>query len=162
MNIRPANASDAGAIAALVREFESVLVEDPDAAAPFWESMSEHAHAQNLASERFRYKVAESGGELLGFIAMRDGFHLFNLFVRRSRQRQGIARALWHSALRDVPRAPAGRGITVNASLDAVPVYRAFGFREVGAVVRTQGIAFVPMRWSLPPDAALAEQVRSD
>ena len=76
MNIRPGAISDAGSIAALVRDFEPLLVEDAATSAPFWESMSEVAHAQNLGSERFRYVVAESDGQLIGFIAMRDDFHL--------------------------------------------------------------------------------------
>ena len=154
MNIRPGTTSDAGSIAALVREFEPLLVEDPSAAAPFWESMSEGVHAQNLGSERFRYLVAESGGELLGFIATRDELHLFNLFVSPHRQRQGIGRALWTSVLRQLPIVPAGRCITVNASPNAVAVYRAFGFLEVGSVVRTHGIAFVPMQRCEPSNAA--------
>jgi len=69
MRIRPATVSDAASMAALVRADETVLVEDEGSASPFWESMSELAHAQNLASVRFRYWVAESEHLLLGFIA---------------------------------------------------------------------------------------------
>jgi predicted GNAT family N-acyltransferase len=40
-------------------------------------------------------------------------------------------------------------GITVNASLNAVPVYLALGFREVGAKGQQHGITFVPMLYPL-------------
>ena len=154
MNIRPGAISDAGSIANLVRGFESLLVEDAGTSAPFWESMSEAAHAQNLGSKRFHYFVAESDGQLLGYIAMRDDFHLFNVFVSLHHQRRGIARALWNTALQQLPNLPADRPMTVNASLNAVAVYRAFGFVEAGSVVRAHGIAFLPMQRDTVANAA--------
>jgi len=154
MDIRPATPEDAEAIAALIRSFADLIVEDPAAAAPFWASMSAAAHASNLRSARFRYTVAQAGGELLGYIAMRDGSHLFNLFVRAHDQRRGIARALWQQALRELDASSAELGVTVNASLNAVAVYEALGFREAGAAVHTQGIAFVPMRFAMPAPGA--------
>jgi GNAT superfamily N-acetyltransferase len=81
-----------------------------------------------LASERFRYWVAESESSLLGFIALRDGSHLFDLFVSPENQRSGVGRALWQFALAHASSPIAERDITVNASLNAVPVYLAFGF----------------------------------
>ncbi len=56
--------------------------------------MSEWAHAANLACVSFRFIVAEADGELIGFIAIRDEVHLFNLFVARAFQGQRIGRAL--------------------------------------------------------------------
>lgn len=147
MNIRDAVPADAVAIAALVRGYESVLVMQPDSAAPFWESMSVQAHSRNLASPRFAYLLAEVDREVVGFIAMRDGSHLFNLFVQPGQCRRGIGRALWQHMLRHIRQPGDAGAITVNASLNAVPVYQAFGFKEEGAVVRRDGIAFVPMRW---------------
>jgi ribosomal protein S18 acetylase RimI-like enzyme len=151
MLIRPATVGDAAEIAALIREFAAVLVEDPAAAGPFWASMSAKAHARNLQSARFRYTLACAGDEeLLGFIAMRDERHLFNLYVRERAQRQGIGRALWRHALKALGDRTDDGDLTVNASLDAVAFYRALEFREAAAVVRTQGIAFVPMRLACP------------
>jgi len=150
MRIRPATVSDAASIAALVRAHETVLVEDECSASPFWESMSELAHAQNLASVRFRYWVAESEHLLLGFIAFRDETHLFNLFVSPGHQRQGVARKLWQFALPLTTGSTTGRTVTVNASLNAVPAYRALGFTPAGEVTRHHGIAFLPMRWQTP------------
>jgi len=147
MNIHRAAPSDASSIAALVRSFEALLVEDPSAAVPFWESMSERAHAANIASDRFVYYIAETDKRFLGFIAMRDDTHLFNLFVERPSQGLGVARALLQHAVRQLPSHARTASITVNASLNAVPAYEAFGFRAVGEIVRQHGIAFLPMRW---------------
>jgi len=154
MNIRSATPSDATEIAALIRSHESVVVVDPSAAAPFWESMSESAHAMNLASDRYRYFVADSEGVLVGYIAMRDATHLFNLFVSRPWQRRGVGRALWQHVL-DVHLSVLPRRIvTVNVSVNALPAYRALGFSEAGEEVRVHGLAFVPMRWGKSPDVA--------
>ena len=145
MDIRPAVAADAGFIASLIRRCEFTLVSQPEYAAPFWESMSEAAHSRNLNSSRFFYALAEVDGERVGFIAMRDKSHLFNLFVEPSKHRLGIGRALWQHALNHLRNLATFDHVTVNASLKAVPVYRAFGFKEAGPLVRQHGIEFVPM-----------------
>ncbi|KEF41668.1 MAG: hypothetical protein ER33_10370 [Cyanobium sp. CACIAM 14] len=151
MRIRPAHAWDAGAIAALVHSCGSVLVVDPAAAAPFWAAMAAPAHAANMATSRFRYGVAEADGELVGFVSIRDGSHLFHLFVASPHQGRGIGRALWHHALQELSAARGGGTITVNASLNAVGFYRALGFRQEGEPARVNGVAFVPMLWLPPP-----------
>jgi GNAT superfamily N-acetyltransferase len=150
MQIRPATVDDAADVAALVRASESAVIDDPAGAAPFWEVMSASAHAGYLASSRYRYWVAESQGVMQGYIAMRDVSHLFNLFVAPAHQRTGVGRALWQHALAQTPAPAKALGITVNASLNAVPAYRALGFAPVGEVVRQHGLAFVPMRWTAP------------
>lgn len=154
MNIRPAAPTDASRIAALVRSFEAVLIEDPAAAAPFWESMSQRAHVENIASNRFAYYVAESTNTLVGFIALRDDTHLFTLFVDAAGQGRGVGRMLWHHLIGRLPPKAEKRGVTVNASLNAVAFYRSLGFRSAGEIVRQHGIAFLPMRWERSPDAA--------
>lgn len=145
IDIRPAVPADAGAIATLVRRCEVTLVSQPKCAAPFWESMSEAAHSRHLNSSRFAFAVAEAGEKMVGFIAMRDKSHLFNLFVEPSNHRLGIGRALWQHALNHVRSLGTSEHVTVNASLSALPVYRALGFKEVGPLVRQHGMEFVPM-----------------
>lgn len=108
--------------------------------------MSLQAEREYLASERYRYVVAYSDSQLVGFIAIRDGSHLFHLFVERAHQRQGLARRLWEQALEKLC-APNSDGVfTVNSSISAVPVYQAFGFVPVGSVQTMHGISFLPMR----------------
>ena len=101
-------------------------------------------NARYLASERYRYLLAYSDSQLAGFIAIRDGFHLFHLFVERSHQRQGIARRLWERALEELSTPGSDGAFTVNSSLSAVPVYQAFGFVPAGSIQRMHGISFLP------------------
>jgi hypothetical protein len=46
------------------------------------------------------------------------------------------------------PSATGQRRARVIASLNAVPACRALGCAPLGEVVRQQGLAFVPMRWT--------------
>jgi GNAT superfamily N-acetyltransferase len=148
MEFRAGSLADAEAIAGLIASFQSELTNDPSGAGAegFLASVSVHAEREYLASARYRYLLAYSGSQLAGFIAIRDGSHLFHLFVERAHQRQGIARLLWERALGELC-APSSEGaFTVNSSLSAVPVYQAFGFTPAGSLQSLDGISFVPMR----------------
>ena len=130
MEFRAGSPPDADAIAGLIASFQSELTDDPSGAGAeeYLASVSVRAEREYLASTRYRYLLAYAGSQLVGFIAIRDGSHLFHLFVERAHQRQGIARLLWERALRELC-APSSEGtFTVNSSLSAVPVYRALGF----------------------------------
>jgi GNAT superfamily N-acetyltransferase len=148
MKLRPGIAADADAIAGLIASFQPELTDHPDGsgAGPYLASVSSQAERGYLESDRYSYIVAEHEGALLGFIALRDGSHVFHLFVARQHQRRGIARRLWQKAQAQALQAAAPRPFTVNASLVAVPVYRAFGFEPSGEVVSAHGISFLPMR----------------
>ena len=139
---------DAEAIAGLIASFQSELTDDPSGAGAevFLASVSVEAEREYLASTRYRYLLAYSGSQLAGFIAIRDGSHLFQLFIERSHQRQGIGRRLWERALSELCVPSSDGGFTVNSSLSAVPVYEAFGFIPTGAIQREHGISFLPMR----------------
>lgn len=143
---------DARAVAGLIASFQPILTLEPSGAGaePYLASVSEHAERQYLESPRYAYRVAELDGELVGFIAMRDNRHLFHLFVDSAHHRKGIARALWEQARQASLRAAGPLAeFTVNSSLNAVPVYRSFGFVPAGEVVQMHGIAFQPMRLAL-------------
>src|ERR1700747_1740026 len=103
MEIRVGSLSGAEAIAGLIASFQSELTDDPSGAGAeeFLASVSVQAEREYLASARYRYLLAFAGVELAGFIALRDGSHLFQLFVGRAHQRRGLARLLWQKALRD-------------------------------------------------------------
>ena len=148
MEIRSGSPSDAEAIARLIASFQSELTDDPSGAGAeaYLASVSVEAERKYLASARYRYLLAYAGSQLAGFIAIRDGSHLFHLFVERAHQRQGLARRLWEQAVRELG-APGSQGaFTVNSSLLAVPVYRAFGFVPSGMTKSAHGISFLPMQ----------------
>ena len=147
MEVRAGSSPDAEAIAGLIASFQSELTDDPSGAGAegYLASVSVQAEREYLASERYRYLLAYSDSQLAGFIAIRDGSHLFHLFVERSHQRQGIARRLWERALCELC-APSSDGAFTNSSLSAVPVYQAFGFVPAGSIQSLHGISFLPMR----------------
>ena len=148
MELRAGLPSDAEAIARLIASFQSELTDDPSGAGAetFLASVSVEAERDYLTSERYGYLLAYLDSQLAGFITIRDGSHLFHLFVERSHQRQGIARVLWKRALRELCAPSNNKGFTVNSSLSAVPVYQAFGFVPAGPVQREHGISFLPMQ----------------
>ena len=148
MEFRAGSPADAEAIAALIASFQSELTDDPSGAGAerYLASVSVQAEREYLASERYRYLLAYSDSQLAGFIAIRDGSHLFHLFVERSHQRQGIGRRLWELALEELCAPSRDGGFTVKSSLSAVPVYHAFGFVPAGSIESKHGISFLPMR----------------
>jgi GNAT superfamily N-acetyltransferase len=148
MKFRSGSPADAEAIASLIASFQSELTDDPSGAGAeeYLASVSLQAEREYLASERYGYLLAYSDSQVAGFIAIRDGSHLFHLFVERSHQRQGIARRLWKRALEELCGPGSDGGFTVNSSPSAVPVYLAFGFVPAGSIRSMHGISFLPMR----------------
>ena len=112
----------------------------------FFESVSETSIRSYIADARYRYLVAEDDERIAGFIGIRDGTHLYHLFVSAGLQGRGLARALWEQARVAALSGEATDGFTVNSSLGAVAVYRCFGFRETGPSRQEAGVVFVPMR----------------
>lgn len=161
VSIRTATANDAAAIGELFADLatETILVGlSPEAQRHFLDANDAAAIVQFM-SGAFRYHVAESAGELIGVVGVRDNSHLYHLFVARRLQGRGIGRRLWEHAVQDcLDRGNPGT-FTVNSSLNAVGAYERLGFvATVPGQVRG-GIPFVPMRLELPArDAADADQ----
>ena len=148
MEFRAGTPADAEAVAALIASFQRELTDDPSGvgAERYLESVSVEAERGYLSSSRYKYILVWVEARVVAFIAIRDGSHIFHLFVERALHRQGVARLLWERALRELC-APNHEGtFTVNSSLPAVPVYQAFGFAQAGSQQRVHGISFLPMR----------------
>ena len=150
MELRPARIEDAAAISALIRSFAPEFTVNPDGsgAEEFFEGVSETAESQYIADPRYNYIVAYSGETLAGLVAVRDGNHLFHLFVSREFQRCGLAKRLWQTAKETAVEQGNRQGFTVFATPRAVPVYERFGFVQTGPRVDAKGISIVPMRLS--------------
>lgn len=150
--VRSGMVDDADAIADLIASFQREITDDPSGAGAehYLASVSAQAERGYLASSRYVYRVAEQGGVLVGFIALRDLSHVFHLFVARSNHRTGLARRLWADARARALASGASR-FTVNSSLGAVQVYRAFGFVPTGEVASVHGISYLPMRLEETP-----------
>ncbi len=156
MQVRHATATDAKQISSLIRSLSDPFFLAPggEGAEAFLASITEEAIQGYISASNFSYLVADTGGQLVGVVALRDNSHLFHLFVAKASQGTGLGRDLWLV----VKQAALGAGnpgrFTVNSSLNAVPVYERFGFVPSGSEVQTHGIAFLPMQLILGQNGA--------
>ena len=147
MKIRPATIADAEAISTLIVELSAPFYTSATRAGaePFLASVSADSQHRNLSAPNFSYYVAESSGELVGVVALRDNSHLFHLFIAAQLQRAGLATQLWGIVKAEALAAGNSGQFTVNSSLNAVPVYERFGFVRKGDIQYMHGISFQPM-----------------
>jgi len=152
IQLRPGLPADADRLTAIIAPHRALLTLNPEGhgAEHFLASVSAQAIRGYLASARYRYTLAQRDSEVIGFIALREPKHLFHFFVAGSDQRQGVGRLLWESALRHLTSSPGASTVTVNASLNAVPIYQHLGFTRSGPRVEANGVAYVPMAYMLP------------
>ena len=138
--IRRAVPEDADAISKLIMDAVHHFLVDPGGkgAELFFASITPQAIRDYINDRRFHYLVADQDANLLGALALRDGRHLFHLFVAPSHQRRGIASSLWDAARSAA--APDAMFLTVNASSNAVAVYQRFGFTTVGPRQEVNGV----------------------
>ena len=145
MKIATASVADAEEISALIAGLSEPFFLSPsrEGAEPFLASIGAEAQRGYLAAGNFWYRVARSGGRIVGVVALRDNAHLF---VAEHFQGQGLATRLWQRVESEALRAGNPGTFTVNASLNAVPLYEKFGFAREGEVQRVHGVSFQPMR----------------
>jgi GNAT superfamily N-acetyltransferase len=122
------------------------LSSDGKGAEPFFESIAEGAIERYITAENFVYYVAENEREIVGVVAVRDNKHLYHLFISPRYQRCGLGKQLWQYVRQRAIAAGNPGEFTVNSSLNAVPVYQAFGFVPTSSVVEAYGVSFLPMR----------------
>jgi ribosomal protein S18 acetylase RimI-like enzyme len=140
--IRPARAMDAPHISELICDLLPFMTLDPAGAGAerFVSSMRTPAIAGYVLDGRYHYLTGWLDGQLAGVVAVRDGSHLFHMFVARALHGRGIARQLW-GAVRDDRL-----DYTVNSSMHAQPLYEKLGFVATGPRIEAEGVAYVPMR----------------
>jgi GNAT superfamily N-acetyltransferase len=148
MRIRPIEDEDVPAVAQLLK----VLARDfivhestPEGAATFLRENNEEAIRRYIVAGQV-YHVAESDGQIAGFVSMRDRSHLFHLFVGVPWQGQGVARKLWEVARQAAIDAGGSGSFTVNSSNFAVPVYEKMGFVRTAPMQCLKALYFNPMQ----------------
>ena len=149
MRIRPIEDKDVPAVAhllkGLAREF-IVHESTPEGAATFLRENDEAAIRRYIEAGQVYY-VAESDGDIAGFVSVRDRSHLFHMFVGVQWQGQGVARKLWETARQAAIDAGGNGSFTVNASNFAVPVYEKLDFVRTAPMQCLKGLYFNPMQW---------------
>jgi GNAT superfamily N-acetyltransferase len=147
MRIRPIEDKDVPEVARLLkvlaREF-IVHESTPEGAATFLRENNEEAIRGYIGMGHVVH-VAESDGEIAGFISVREHNHLFHMFVGVKWQGQGMARKLWEVARAEAIAGGGSGNFTVNASNFAVPVYAAMGFVRTAPMQCVKGLFFNPM-----------------
>ena len=83
---------------------------------------------------------AFEGDKLIGVVVVRPPSHLYHLFVASDFQKRGIGGQLFAAADAATIANSQSRILTVNSSLNAVPVYERLGFTVDGPVVETNGV----------------------
>lgn len=140
--LRTPTADDAPAVSTLVQSVFAEFV------APDWElqarevftAESSAARFSNLLVEPAFAAVAESSGELVGFILLPTPNLLGFLFVDGRAHKQGIARALWQAARSHVERTyPSTKTVELNSSPYALAAYKSLGFYPISEPFRRGG-----------------------
>ena len=89
---------------------------------------------------------ALQGQEMIGMVSVKPPHHLFHLFVRSRCRGLQIGRLLFETADQHTLEHSGCRLNTVNSSLNAIEVYRRFGFVPDGEVTERVGVIFQPMK----------------
>ncbi|QNP40169.1 GNAT family N-acetyltransferase [Lysobacter solisilvae (ex Woo and Kim 2020)] len=146
ITIRPGIEADAPAISGLIIGLSHFYIADPASpdAQDFLATLAPEAVSARITAPNFRHYVAMDDTQLCGFAAVRDGSHLYHLFVRSDLHGRGLARALWLRILADLEGV---ERFTVNSSLFAVPVYERLGFVATAAPQTDAVPAFVSMAY---------------
>jgi len=149
MKIRSVTYDDVANVRSLVETLSCFYMKNNEGSLPEWfvESLTTNEFTKRLNSENFDNFLCELDSELAGYISIRQGTHLYHLFVAEKYQGRGVARALWQHSQDNCLSAQC----TLRSSLSAVPVYKKFGFVESGPVQVKDGIYFQPMIWQRTP-----------
>lgn len=147
MHIRLATPDDADAISRLIKGLARHFTIHPDGigAEGFLQGLEPDGLRQHITAANFRYYAGLEEDALVGVIALRDGAHLYHLFVAEAAHGRGYGRQLWEHARAAALADAKPPRFTVNSSVSAMPVYQRFGFVATGPRVETRGVAFVPM-----------------
>lgn len=107
----------------------------------------------NIASrqkEEITILTAISDGNIVGMIEIRENKNISLLFVDKEFQRQGIAKELFHHAIKDcLQKDKQLKTFHVNASPYSVSIYKKIGFVEKNTMQVQFGIKYVPMEMQI-------------
>ncbi|WP_370981130.1 GNAT family N-acetyltransferase [Agaribacterium sp. ZY112] len=136
--IRKAELEDAAVISRLISSLSHLYLQDSSAQLPEWfaKTLCIAELERRLKDSHFEHYVFLTGSEITGYIAIKDGHHLYHLFVAEHQQRKGIAKQLWKHA------STTSDTYTVRSSINAIPFYKHLGFKESAAQANKSGIAY--------------------
>lgn len=162
LRIQVAQPEQAEAISQLIRlSFARLAASDwePYAAERFLADMSAERLAEVLAGACFAATCWSDAG-MVGVMVMPEPAKVDLLFTHPDASRQGVARALWQTALQHLAQHhPDVRTVELNATPNAVPAYRALGFWPISAPFEAEGCRATRMAyWRSPFDRAASPE----
>ena len=98
-----------------------------------------------LETERFLQILVLREGEIVGWMEVRDSFHISMLFVKKKIQRQGIGRKLVTLAEENAIF-NGNRFITLNSSPNSIGAYISMGFAQQSDLCMINGVKFFEMK----------------
>jgi GNAT superfamily N-acetyltransferase len=148
MMIRAAKESDIQSVSHLVKGLSHYYLQGPASEIPDWlnATLTEAAFLERFCNKDYVNYVTEYDNTIVGYIAIKPGFHLYHLFVSEPYHGKGIGKALWHHCIEEL----CIQSCTVRSSLFAVAIYEQLGFTASGDIVYKDGIGFLPMVYSQP------------
>ncbi|WP_415755735.1 GNAT family N-acetyltransferase [Pseudomonas leptonychotis] len=146
MIIQNAEIHDAGEVAKLVRGLSNYYLEKENGELPIWlsDSITDSAFLRRFNDREYHNYIFKTGGLVVGYICIKNGFHLYHLFVSAEFHKKGIAKNLWEHAIKSLSI----NNCTVRSSLYAVPVYSRLGFVISGHAESKEDIGYQPMVYS--------------
>lgn len=149
--IRHATLCDAQQISQLIQSVAHFCTFHPSGedAEGFLMSITEASISGYIVNPDFIYIVAFIDSKLVGAAALRNGNHLYHLFVDANLHRCGIGIQLWKYLKTLAVSSTQAEIFTVNASLMAVPFYERLGFKPQSLPIAEKGVVFVPMKLKL-------------
>ena len=146
--IRVADLSDAPEISRFVSDLASIYI-GPTLGMGGLDKLLDSMNLESTITrmnDGYPHWAAVDQGAIVGVVAVKPPCHLYHLFVGSDHQRKGIGRLLVNQAFQSISDGFGDVEITVNASLNAVEVYRRFGFVATSAPQDEGGVRFLPMR----------------
>lgn len=116
----------------------------------FYHFIQRDSIMEKVRSGEMLFFGAYEQSEMVGVIAMRGGFHVSLLFIKKEYQRCGIGKKLVRRGIAYcLEENPALHAVTVNAAPKGKRAYEAMGFEALTPEQKKQGMRFTPMRLAL-------------
>lgn|GEM_PF-304919 len=137
--IRRVKIEDALELSELVISLLDYLFEE----IPSWfkEDVNKQSFEKRILDSNYLHHIYVKDKKIVGLITIKDKNHLFHLFVDSSYHKKGIAKKLFESIKSNMDV----NGMNVNASIYAIPMYKALGFKKCGEKNRYKELEYQPM-----------------
>ncbi|MFT5707466.1 MAG: GNAT superfamily N-acetyltransferase [Oceanospirillaceae bacterium] len=148
MMIRAASQKDSGSISELISTLvlKYIAPSCSDSGAQVLLNSMDANSIKSYIEQGYQYHVGEVNNEIIGVVAVKENSHLYHLFIDDLHQGKGFAKQLWEHAKSLCIKQGNNGTFTVNSALNAVQVYKKWGFIPYMNVRERGGVKDLPMR----------------